>query len=110
MDVIPTGVGEVGARRLWFDRGTLEVVRQDFLGPAGELLATMVFQDYRAIGTAAGRPMMRPYLVRAEDKRSQASLVLTYREIVPNPELTPQDWGAPGPEPKAEYDAPQGAV
>jgi outer membrane lipoprotein-sorting protein len=110
LDIIPTGIGEAGARRLWCDRSTLEVVRQDFLGAAGELTATMVFQDYRVVGTTAGGPLMRPYLVRAEDKRSQAFLVLTFREIVPNPELTPQDWGSPGPEPKAEYDAPQGAV
>lgn len=110
MDVIPTGIGEVGARRLWFDRSTLEVVRQDFLGAAGELTATMVFQDYRAVGMTPSGRLMRPYLVRAEDKRSQAMLVLTFREIIPNPELTAQDWGNPGPESKVEYDAPKGAV
>lgn len=73
-------------------------------------MATMVFQDYRAIGMADGQTLMRPYLVRAEDKRSQASLVLTYREILPNPELTPQDWGRPVQEPKAGFDSPQGVV
>jgi hypothetical protein len=107
LDIIPTGIGETGARRLWLDRSTLEVVRQDFLNAAGELTATMLFQDYRAVGTATGGRLMRPYLVRAEDKRSQALLVLTFREIVPNPELTPQDWGTPGPDPKAEYFVPK---
>ncbi len=108
LDVIPTGIGEAGARRLWVDRGTLEVNRQEFLGASGELTATVMFQDYRAVGSAAGRRLMRPYLVRAEHVRSQTVLVLTFREIVPNPELTPQDWGSLGPEPKAEQAAPKG--
>ena len=107
LDVIPAEVGEAGAHRLWFDRGTLEVVRQDFLGVAGELTATIVYQDYRAVGSTTGERFIRPYLVRAEDVRSQAMLVLTFREIVPNPELTPQDWGSMGSEPQAEHPVPK---
>lgn len=109
LDVIPAGTGEVGMRRLWFDRGTLEVIRQDFLSVAGELTATIVFQDYRAVGTTAKGRLMRPYLVRAEDKRSQALLVLNYREIILNPEVVPQDWGNPGPESNVRTNELKGA-
>ena len=108
LDVIPTEVGATGSRRLWFDRGTLEVLRQDFLEASGQLTATMLFQDYRAVGPTTGVPLMRPYLVRAEDVRSQAVLVLTFREIIPNPELTPRDWGRIEPEPLAEQPPQKG--
>jgi outer membrane lipoprotein-sorting protein len=106
LDVIPTGLDEAGARRLWFDRRSLEVVRQDFLGASGELTATIQFQDYRPVGPTAMGPLLRPYFVRAEDVRSQAKLVLTFHEIVPNPELTPQDWGITGREPATEPSVP----
>ena len=108
LDVIPTEVGATGTRRLWFDRGTLEVLREDFLEASGQLTAMMLFQDYRAVGPATGGRLMRPYLVRAEDLRSQAVLVLTFREIIPNPELTPHDWRSIEPEPRAEQPALKG--
>ena len=107
LEVIPTVPGSAGARRLWFDQRTLELVRQEFLDASGRSQATILFQDYRSVGsTAAGStgqvlPIVRPYLVRAEDANGRAKLVLTFREIVPNPELSPQDWGIPGNEPVA---------
>ena len=107
LEVIPSVPGSAGARRLWFDQRTLELVRQDFLDASGRSQATILFQDYRSVGsTAAGTtgqalPIVRPYLVRAEDANGRAKLVLTFREIVPNPELSPEDWGAPGNEPVA---------
>jgi len=102
LDVIPTGLDEEGARRFWFDRSSLEVVRQEFFGALGEIRATIVFQDYRRAG-----PVQRPYLVRAEDVRGQAKLVLSFHEIVPNPQLTPQDWGV-SEAPATELPAPKG--
>ena len=107
LEVIPIVPGTAGARRLWFDQRTLELVRQEFLDASGQSQATILFQDYRSVGsTAAGvtgqaLPIVRPYLVRAEDANGRAKLVLTFREIVPNPELSPQDWGIPGNEPVA---------
>ena len=107
LEVIPIVPGTAGARRLWFDQRTLELVRQEFLDASGRSQATILFQDYRSVGsTAAGAtgqvlPIVRPYLVRAEDANGRAKLVLTFREIVPNPELSPQDWGIPGNEPVA---------
>jgi hypothetical protein len=93
LDVIQAGDGATGARRLWFDRGSLEVIRQEFFDAAGILTTTITYQDYRVVSSTATGPLMRPYLVRAENVRDQARLVLSFREIVPNPALTPQDWG-----------------
>jgi outer membrane lipoprotein-sorting protein len=102
LEVIPAGHSSAGARRLWFDQSTLELVRQELLDGSGQTQATIVFQDYRSIGTttvgANGQttPIVRPYLVRAEDAGGRAKLLLTFREIVPNPDLSPQDWGLSG--------------
>jgi outer membrane lipoprotein-sorting protein len=110
LDVIPAGSAEIGMRRLWFDRGTLEVARQDFVGAAGELTATILFQDYRVVGTTPTGRLMRAHLVRAEDKRTQALLLLNFREIILNPELVPQDWGNPGPESSMDSNVQKGAA
>ena len=115
LEVIPSEEGVAGARRLWFDQRTLELVRQEFLGPSGETQATIVFQDYRPVGSTPvgvqgqSIPILQPYLVKAEDTRGRAKLVLHFREIVPNPELFPQDWGIPASEPLAESAPTAGA-
>jgi outer membrane lipoprotein-sorting protein len=96
-----------GSRRLWFDPQTLELVREELLGSAGQTLATIIFQDYRSVGSTAADSkgqvleILRPYLVRAEEATGRAKLVLTFREIVPNPELSPDDWGMTGTAPLA---------
>jgi len=110
LEVIPSEEGIAGPRRLWFDQRTLDLVRQEFLGPFGETQASIVFQDYRPVGTTLAGvqgevfPIVRPYVIRAEDSLGRAKLVLTFREIVPNPELSPQDWGMPGNDPLADRD------
>jgi len=81
------------ARRLWFERKTLEIVRQDLFDASGGVTATMVYQSYRAVGTTSAGPLTWPSRVLAEDGLGQAKLVLTFREIIANPELTSQDWG-----------------
>jgi outer membrane lipoprotein-sorting protein len=104
LEVIPAA-RTAGARRLWFDQGTLELVRQEFLDSSREIQATIVFEDYRSVGTtavgASGRivPIVRPYLIRAEDANGRAKLLLTFREIIPNPHLSPEDWGISAAEP-----------
>jgi outer membrane lipoprotein-sorting protein len=104
LEVVPSA-RTAGARRLWFDQGSLELVRQEFLDESGQTQTTIVFQDYRSVGTTAVGangvtvPIVRPYLVRAEDAGGRAKLLLTFREIIPNPPLSPQDWGISGAEP-----------
>jgi len=93
------------ARRLWFAQKTLEIVRQDLFDASGNLAATMAYQNYRAVGATSAGPLAWPSRVLAEDGLGQARLVLTFHEIIPNPELTPQDWGPLKAEPVA---APSG--
>ncbi len=81
------------ARRLWFAQKTMEIVRQDLFDASGNLTATMAYQNYRAVGATSAGPLAWPSRVLAEDGLGQARLVLTFHEIIPNPELTPQDWG-----------------
>jgi outer membrane lipoprotein-sorting protein len=95
-----------GSRRLWFNPQTLELVREEFLGSAGQTQATIIFQDYRSVGSVPAHSghvieIVRPYLVRAEDATGRAKLVLTFREIVANPELSQDDWGLTGTAPVA---------
>lgn len=93
------------ARRLWFAQKTLEIVRQDLFDASGNLAATMAYQNYRAVGATSAGPLAWPFRVLAEDGLGQARLVLTFHEIIPNPELTSQDWGPLKAEPVA---APSG--
>jgi outer membrane lipoprotein-sorting protein len=101
LEVTPSVHGP-GGRRLWYDQRTLELVREEFLGSAGQTQATIIFHDYRPVGSVAADSkgqvveIVRPYLVRAEETSGRAKLVLTFREIVPNPDLSPDDWGVTG--------------
>ncbi len=101
LEVTPSVHGP-GGRRLWYDQRTLELVREEFLGSEGQTQATIIFHDYRPVGSVAADSkgqvveIVRPYLVRAEDASGRAKLVLTFREIVPNPDLSPDDWGVTG--------------
>jgi outer membrane lipoprotein-sorting protein len=99
LDVISDPSGTTPARRLWFEPSTLEILRQDIFDVAGSRQATMVYQSYRPVGTTPAGPLTWPTRVQAEDSLGQAKLVLTFREIIPNPELTSQDWGPMGVEP-----------
>ncbi|HEX9284974.1 MAG TPA: DUF4292 domain-containing protein [Nitrospirales bacterium] len=102
LDVTSLQNGATVARRLWFDQATLEIVRQEILDANGTLQATMVYQNYRAVGTTAAGPLTWPSRVQAEDGFGQAKMVLTFREVIPNPELTAADWGPLGSEPTGE--------
>ncbi len=97
--------GATVARRLWFDQTTLEIVRQEVFDANGIVQATMVYQNYRAVGTTSAGPLTWPSRVQAEDGLGQAKMVLTFREVIPNPALTAEDWGPPAgeqPAPKRE--------
>jgi outer membrane lipoprotein-sorting protein len=115
LDVLgPTGGG--ATRRLWFDRRSLLVIREDRFSPSGELEATVQFEDFRPIavspndhasgripGQTSGEPMsavhggegqiVKPFRITIQDGRGQGTLLLTFHEIVPNPTLDPTDLG-----------------
>lgn len=125
LDVL--GPGEGGAsRRLWFDRRSLQVIREDRFLPTGQLEATMQFEDFRPVEemptgqaatevtsngppASAGREpgkMVKPFVITIQDGQGRGTLRLTFHEIVPNPRLEPTDLGIdagrvsgyPGPE------------
>jgi hypothetical protein len=91
------------ARRLWFDRRTLLVVREDRLAQSGEIDATIQYEDFRPLddpefhsmsgkGTADGR-LLRPFKISLEDGRGQGSVQLTFHEILPNQAVKAEDLG-----------------
>ncbi len=87
-------------RRLWFDRRTLQVVQEDRLDAAGAVKASMTFEDFRPVGkesatpmvTASGEGLVRPYKIIM--KGEPGTLTLKFSEIVPNPDLKPEDLGS----------------
>jgi len=108
LDVTSMQNGATVARRLWFDQTTLEIVRQEVFDANGIVQATMVYQNYRAVGTTSAGPLTWPSRVQAEDGLGQARMVLTFREVIPNPALTAADWGPPvSSEPAGEQPAPK---
>jgi hypothetical protein len=91
------------ARRLWFDRRTLLVVREDRLAQSGEIDATIQYEDFRPLddpefrstsgkGTADGR-LLRPFKISLEDGRGQGSVHVTFHEILPNQAVKAEDLG-----------------
>lgn len=90
-------------RRVWFDRRTLHVVKEDRLDGKGMVEATMTFEDFRPLsggtaepirGTADGSLLVRPFKITTES--GQDRLVLTFSEIIPNPVLRPEEIGTAG--------------
>lgn len=75
-------------RRLWFERQTLYVVREDRLTESGVVEATIQYEDFRAIGD--GR-LLRPFKIVLEDGRGQGSVQVTFHEMTPNQPLTAAD-------------------
>lgn len=91
------------ARRLWFDRRTLLVVREDRLAQSGEVDATIEYEDFRPLddpesrsssgkGVADGR-LLRPFKISLEDGRGQGSVQVTFHEILPNQAIKAEDLG-----------------
>jgi outer membrane lipoprotein-sorting protein len=87
-------------RQIWFDRRTLQVVQEDLLDETGRVEATIRFSDFRPVNapvaqetaSAPGKEtMLQPFLITTEDGRGSGTLRLTFREIVPNPPLKPEE-------------------
>ncbi len=83
------------------------MVQEYRLTPNGEVEVMLEFEDYRPIRgpgvTATGAasdaftPVLRPFKVTIKDGHGQGTLLLTFKEIVPNPSLRPEDLGVAGP-------------
>src|SRR2546425_13110906 len=91
---MPVSDGGIVPRRLWFTRSRLEVARQDLFDASGAVQATMVYQNYRAVGSTSAGPLTWPTRVQAEDGLGRAKLVLAFHDVIPNPGLTSQDLGS----------------
>jgi outer membrane lipoprotein-sorting protein len=84
-------------RRLWFERQTWLVVREDRLTESGDVEATIQYEDFRAIGGAEaispsskGR-LLRPFKISLEDGKGQGSVEMTFHEMIPNQPLAATD-------------------
>jgi hypothetical protein len=89
--------GSLIHRRLWFDRQTLLVVKEDRLTETGEIDATIQYEDFRAVGEPAGVSLaaedrlLRPFKILLEDGRGQGSVQVTFHELIPNATLKPSE-------------------
>jgi len=109
IDVFASGNGMNGSesayRRIWFDRRSLHVVQEDRLTPTGEIDARVQFDDFRPVnlspavdlspesssvqtGTLTVNSVLKPFVIRAEERQGPSSLQLTFHEITPNMPLT----------------------
>jgi hypothetical protein len=84
-------------RRLWIERQTLLVVREDRLTESGAVEATIQYEDFRMIGEAEaissagdGR-LLRPFKILLEDGKGQGSVQVTFHEMIPNQPLSATD-------------------
>ncbi len=84
-------------RRLWFERQTFLVVREDRLMESGAVEATIQYEDFRPIGQAEGvsgaseRQLLRPFRIVLEDGKGQGSVQVTFHEMIPNQPVTATD-------------------
>jgi hypothetical protein len=84
-------------RRLWFERQTLHVVREDRLTESGAVEATIQYEDFRAIGeaeavsSAGDKQLVRPFKIELEDGKGQGSVQVTFHELIPNIPLSAAD-------------------
>ena len=97
--------GHAGApiRRIWFERQSFQVVREDRLTPAGDVEATMRLEDFRPVEVSStseplspmsrvmADPMVKPFKISMQDGQGQGTLSLTFHEIVPNASLKPEE-------------------
>jgi hypothetical protein len=84
-------------RRLWFERQTLLVIKEERLTETGDIDATIQYEDFRAVGEPADvslapdSRLLRPFKIVLEDGRGQGSVQVTFHELVPNTALKPSE-------------------
>lgn len=85
------------SRRLWFDRRTLLVVKEDRLTDSGDVDATIQYDDFRAVAAQSGSSsvpdgrLMRPFKISLEDGQGQGSVQVVFHELIPNATLKPTE-------------------
>ncbi|HEY6085816.1 MAG TPA: hypothetical protein VIU63_10500 [Nitrospira sp.] len=92
---------EVVRRRLWFDRRTLLVVKEERLTESGDIDASIQYEDFRPVGeeavlpalTASNERLLRPFKISLEDGRGQGSVQVTFHEMIPNQPIKPSELG-----------------
>src|SRR2546428_4838446 len=94
LDVLSVSQGGTVARRLWFTRRTLEVARQDLFDASGAVQATMVYQNYRVVGSTSAGPPPWPARGPAGAGRGRAPVGMAYHDAIPHPEMTLQGSGS----------------
>ncbi len=88
---------QVLRRKLWFERQTWLVVREDRLTESGSVEATIQYEDFRAIGGVAAvssgseGQLRRPFKISLVDGKGQGSVEMTFHEMTPNQPLTAAD-------------------
>ncbi len=88
---------QVLRRKLWFERQTWLVVREDRLTESGLVEATIQYEDFRAIGgvaavsTGSEGQLRRPFKISLVDGKGQGSVEMTFHEMTPNQPLTAAD-------------------
>lgn len=99
------GAAPVVTRRIWFDRRTLLVVKEERVSPGGDVEATMQFDDYRAVGAsetagpiniqepAVAKRILRPFAIHMTDGQGSGSLHVTFHELIPNEPIKPSELG-----------------
>jgi outer membrane lipoprotein-sorting protein len=95
--------GPALTRRLWFERRTLLVVREDRLAQNGEVDATIEYDDFRPLDNPESRPasgqitadarLLRPFKISLEDGHGRGSVQVTFHEILPNQAVRTEDLG-----------------
>jgi hypothetical protein len=84
-------------RRLWFERQTLHVVREDRLLESGAVEATIQYEDFRPIGevetasSVGNKRLLRPFKIELEDGNGQGSVQVMFHELTPNIPLSATD-------------------
>ena len=101
LDISGPSQGGVQAiqRRLWFERRSLLVVKEDRLSNAGDVEATIQYEDFRPIGDANGGSavgdvrLVRPFKISLEDGKGRGSVQVMFHEIVPNQPINASELG-----------------
>ncbi len=107
LSAVATGSSGVGrpVRRLWFERRSLEVVQEDRLTEAGTVETTMKFEDFRPVDVSVkalpasdaadiqAGAILKPFRIITQDGQGQGTLQLMFHEIIPNPDLKPDELG-----------------
>ena len=96
--------GETPMRRIWFERASFNVVREERLTAEGELEGTLDLDDFREVSqpadkkpansgsSVASAPLVLPFEILAESGQGAGSIRVVFSELIPNVDLGEQDF------------------